>query len=41
MDGWRRPLVRMIPNYGTLVASDPRKTPRIVAETAEVLELQP
>jgi malate dehydrogenase (quinone) len=40
MDGWRKPLVRMIPNYGTLVASDPRKTPRIVADTAEVLELQ-
>ena len=41
MDGWRKPLKRMIPNYGTLVASDPRKTPRIVAETSEVLELQP
>ncbi|WP_317229757.1 malate:quinone oxidoreductase [Clavibacter sp. MX14-G9D] len=41
MDGWRKPLRRMIPNYGTLVASDPRKTPRIVAETSEVLELQP
>jgi malate dehydrogenase (quinone) len=30
----------MIPNYGTLVASDPKKTPKIIQETAEVLELQ-
>ncbi|MBF4623489.1 malate:quinone oxidoreductase [Clavibacter sp. VKM Ac-2872] len=40
IDGWKKPLRRMIPNYGTLVASDPKKTPKIIQETAEVLELQ-
>ncbi len=39
IEGWRRPLKRMIPNYGSPLSDEPRTAASVMAETARALEI--
>ena len=39
IDGWKKPLTRMIPSYGSPLSNAPKRTATMVAKTAKVLQI--